>query len=229
MRRKTWALAGAIVLVAAAVIGGVVAASGGGHAPEAAQAALVNTATVDRGNLADMVSQYGILTYQAQSDGSPYAVINRVGGTYTELPTAGDKVVCGGVLYRVNNRPVLLLCGSTPAYRSLSEGDQQAIPVDGGKSEAKQIKNAAQHQPARMQRPLPELRPAQVAHKLPPDRNQDGEGKQRLQQRPPLPQPCAHRLCIVLRPPLVRLPHALIRCTMAPRFRVTWTVGFLGR
>jgi hypothetical protein len=27
------------------------------------------------------------------------------------------------VLYRVNDKPVLLLCGSTPAYRSLSKGD----------------------------------------------------------------------------------------------------------
>jgi hypothetical protein len=117
-------VAAAVVLVAAAVIGGVVATSGGRQATPAARASAVNTATVDRGNLADMVSQYGILTYRAQSDGSPYAVINRAGGTYTELPTAGDKVVCGGVLYRVNNRPVLLLCGSTPAYRSLSEGDR---------------------------------------------------------------------------------------------------------
>ena len=70
-----------------------------------------------------MVSQYGILTYRARSDGSPYAVINRAGGTYTKLPAAGDKVDCGAVLYRVNNHPVLLLCGSTPAYRSLSAGD----------------------------------------------------------------------------------------------------------
>ena len=120
---RTWLVAAAVVLVAA-VIGGVVATSGGRRATPAARASAVNTATVDRGNLADMVSQYGILTYRAQSDGSPYAAINRAGGTYTELPTAGDKVVCGGVLYRVNNRPVLLLCGSTPAYRSLSEGDR---------------------------------------------------------------------------------------------------------
>jgi multidrug efflux pump subunit AcrA (membrane-fusion protein) len=69
-----------------------------------------------------MVSQYGILTYRARSDGSPYAVINRARGTYTKLSTAGDKVDCGDVLYRVNDKPVLLLCGSTPAYRSLSEG-----------------------------------------------------------------------------------------------------------
>jgi hypothetical protein len=122
--RKTWVVAAAVVLAAAAAIGGVVATSGGRQATEAAQAARVNTASVDRGDLSDMVSQYGILTYRAQPDGSPYAVINRDGGTYTELPAAGDKVGCGGVLYRVNNRPVLLLCGSTPAYRSLSEGDR---------------------------------------------------------------------------------------------------------
>jgi hypothetical protein len=121
--RKSWVVAAAVVLVAAAATGGVVATSGGGQATPAAQASAVNTATVDRGKLSDMVSQYGILTYRARSDGSPYAVINRAGGTYTKLPNAGDKVDCGGVLYRVNNHPVLLLCGSTPAYRSLSEGD----------------------------------------------------------------------------------------------------------
>ena len=71
-----------------------------------------------------MVSLYGVLTYRARSDGSPYAVINRASGTYTKLPDAGDKVACGEVLYRVNDKPVLLLCGSTPAYRSLSEGDR---------------------------------------------------------------------------------------------------------
>jgi hypothetical protein len=70
-----------------------------------------------------MVSQYGTLTYRARSDGSPYVVINGARGTYTKLPNGGDRVDCGDVLYRVNDRPVLLLCGSTPAYRSLSEGD----------------------------------------------------------------------------------------------------------
>jgi Putative peptidoglycan binding domain len=121
--RTTWAVATAVVLVSAAVIGSLVATSGGGQATPAAQASAVNTASVDRGNLSDMVSQYGILTYRARADGSPYAVVNRAGGTYTQLPNAGDTVDCGGVLYRVSNHPVLLLCGTTPAYRSLSEGD----------------------------------------------------------------------------------------------------------
>ncbi|HET8893572.1 MAG TPA: hypothetical protein VFM96_05705 [Gaiellaceae bacterium] len=125
MKRKRWVLAAAaVVLVAAVAIGVVVAKSGGGQTP--AKASAVNTATVDRGTLSDMVSQYGILSYRARSDGSPYAVINRAGGTYTELPTAGDKVACGAVIYRVNNHPVLLLCGPMPAYRSLSEGDSGA-------------------------------------------------------------------------------------------------------
>lgn len=83
----------------------------------------MKTARVEKGKLSAMVFQYGTLTYRARSDGSPYAVINRARGTYTELPNDGDRITCGDVLYRVNDNPVLLLCGSTPAYRSLSKGD----------------------------------------------------------------------------------------------------------
>jgi peptidoglycan hydrolase-like protein with peptidoglycan-binding domain len=71
-----------------------------------------------------MVSVYGTLTYRARSDGSPYAVFNQARGTYTELPNIGDVVGCGGVLYRVDDKPMLLLCGATPAYRSMSLGDR---------------------------------------------------------------------------------------------------------
>jgi hypothetical protein len=51
-------------------------------------------------------------------------VFNQARGTYTELPDAGHEVDCGEVLYRVDDKPVLLLCGRTPAYRSLAEGDR---------------------------------------------------------------------------------------------------------
>jgi hypothetical protein len=122
VKRKHRVLAGAAVLVAVTAIGGVVAMSGAEQASPAAQEPPANAATVERGRLSDMVSQYGILTYRARSDGSPYAVFNRARGTYTKLPNAGDEVGCGDVLYRVNDKPVLLLCGSTPAYRSLSDG-----------------------------------------------------------------------------------------------------------
>ena len=70
-----------------------------------------------------MVSQDGTLTYRARSDGSPYPVINQARGVYTSLPDSGDKVDCGGVLYRVDDKPVLLLCGTVPAYRALHVGD----------------------------------------------------------------------------------------------------------
>ncbi len=71
-----------------------------------------------------MVSGAGTLTYRARSDGSPYLVINRARGVYTELPDSGDEVRCGGVLYRVNDRPVVLLCGTVPAYRALHVGSK---------------------------------------------------------------------------------------------------------
>lgn len=106
-----------------AVIAGVVVLSGADRPPVEAQAAPANTARVERGKLAAVVSQSGTLTYRARPDGSPFSAINHARGTYTELPEVGDRVACGGVLYRVDEEPVLLLCGAVPAYRSLREGD----------------------------------------------------------------------------------------------------------
>ena len=114
-------LAAAGVVVVAAVIGGVVVLSGADHTTAAAQAAPANTAQVRQGKLSAVVSQAGTLTYRARPDGSPYAVINQARGVYTELPDTGDKVDCGGVLYRVDEQPVLLLCGTVPAYRALHD------------------------------------------------------------------------------------------------------------
>jgi len=121
--RKTWLLAGAAVLVAMTATGAVIAASSPRQATPAAQEPPASTAKVQRGRLSAMISMAGTLTYRARSDGSPYPVINRRSGIYTELPEDGDKVECGGVLYGVDGHPVLLLCGSTPAYRSLWGGD----------------------------------------------------------------------------------------------------------
>ena len=49
---------------------------------------------------------------------------NQGSGIYTKLPDAGDKVDCGDVFYRVDDDPVLLLCGTVPAYRDLDKGDK---------------------------------------------------------------------------------------------------------
>ncbi|MDX6565547.1 MAG: hypothetical protein QOE10_1209, partial [Gaiellales bacterium] len=120
MRRKTWALATAAVLAAVTVTGGVLVMSGAKQQALAAQQSPAHTAQVERRTLSAMVSQAGTLTYRARSDGSPYSVINQARGTYTKLPAAGQVIAHGHVLYRVNDRPVVLLHGSTPAYRTLS-------------------------------------------------------------------------------------------------------------
>jgi peptidoglycan hydrolase-like protein with peptidoglycan-binding domain len=118
--RKSWALAAAPVLVAATC--GVVVMLGAGHPTAAARALAADTVKVEKGELSAMVSGGGTLTYRARSDGSPYLVINRARGVYTSLPDSGDEVGCGGVLYRVDDRPVVLLCGTVPAYRALHVG-----------------------------------------------------------------------------------------------------------
>ena len=115
-------LAAAAVLAGVTATGGVVVISGPKQQALAAQQSPVRTAQVERRTLSAMVSQAGTLTYRARSDGSPYSVINQARGTYTKLPAGGRVISQGHVLYRVDNGPVVLLHGSTPAYRTLSAG-----------------------------------------------------------------------------------------------------------
>ena len=124
MRRKTWALAAAVVLAAAAATGGVVVASSAEQATPTPQEPPANTVTVKKGELSAMVSLDGTLTYRARSDGSPYSAISQAHGIYTKLPEEGHKVDCGDVFYRVDDDPVLLLCGTVPAYRDFDIGDK---------------------------------------------------------------------------------------------------------
>src|SRR5262249_57433109 len=92
----------AALLVAGPATGGLVAMPGAKQETAAAQEPLANTATVQRGKLSATVFQYGTLTYRARSDGSPYSVINRARGTYTELPADGDRADCGDPFYRAD-------------------------------------------------------------------------------------------------------------------------------
>jgi hypothetical protein len=122
VRRKTLVLTAAAVLAAVVAAGGVAVTSGAKPASAAAQPAPAHTAQVERRTLSAMVSQAGTLTYRARSDGLLYSVINHARGTYTQLPAVGRVISQGHVLYRVNDSPVMLLHGSTPAYRTLSAG-----------------------------------------------------------------------------------------------------------
>jgi peptidoglycan hydrolase-like protein with peptidoglycan-binding domain len=115
-------LVGVAVLAVATATGGVAVMSSAKQATAATRQVAVGTAQVQRRTLSAMVSQAGTLTFRARSDGSPYSVINHDRGTYTRLPATGQVIAQGHVLYRVNDRPVVLLHGSTPAYRTLSAG-----------------------------------------------------------------------------------------------------------
>jgi multidrug efflux system membrane fusion protein len=50
------------------------------------------------------------------------ALAGRVPGVVTWVPQPGDRIGRGGVLYRVDNRPVVLMYGPVPAYRTLGPG-----------------------------------------------------------------------------------------------------------
>ena len=122
MKRSTWALGAAAVLAVIAAVGGVAVTSGAKPASAAAPPVPADTALVQKRTLSATVPQDGTLTYRARPDGSPYSVVNQARGTYTTLPTLGQVIHQGHVLYRVDQSPVVLLYGSTPAYRTLSAG-----------------------------------------------------------------------------------------------------------
>ena len=121
-RRRKKALAAAVVAVAVAGAGvGIGLARpfgrphpGGGVADNGAATSL---AAVTRQSLSSRTSVNGTLGYTGSD-----TVINQARGTYTWLPGAGRVVRQGQVLYRVDGKPVVLLYGQVPAYRSLAEG-----------------------------------------------------------------------------------------------------------
>ncbi|GLY78344.1 peptidoglycan-binding protein [Actinoallomurus iriomotensis] len=125
-RRRKWrGLLGGVVAVV--VVGGVLLAVTGLLGDDGKPATRAGDATslvaVREGPLSSQVSQSGTLSYSAGADGNPYSVVNRASGTYTWVPAAGAQVDCGETLYKVGEKPVILICGSTPAYRDLAEGD----------------------------------------------------------------------------------------------------------
>jgi peptidoglycan hydrolase-like protein with peptidoglycan-binding domain len=79
--------------------------------------AAASTATVARHTLAARTSLSGTLGYAGE-----YTVGGQGQGTLTWLPAVGQVIRQGGVLYRLDGQPVVLLYGSTPAYRRLAEG-----------------------------------------------------------------------------------------------------------
>jgi peptidoglycan hydrolase-like protein with peptidoglycan-binding domain len=74
-------------------------------------------ARVTRRSLASRTSVNGTLEYAGS-----YSVVNQASGTATWLPHVGQTIRRGGVLYRADGKPVMLLYGRIPAFRELKEG-----------------------------------------------------------------------------------------------------------
>jgi peptidoglycan hydrolase-like protein with peptidoglycan-binding domain len=74
-------------------------------------------ASVTRRSLASRINVDGALGYAGS-----YDVVNQATGTLSALPAVGDLIEPGDVLYRVDGSAVVLLEGSTPAYRVLVPG-----------------------------------------------------------------------------------------------------------
>jgi hypothetical protein len=119
-RSKTpWLIAVAVVLMGAGV--GVVLADpfpdGTSRSGAADKDDPTGLSTVARQNLSSQTQLPATLGYADN-----YSVVNQAQGTVTSLPAVGQVVSQGQVLYRVSGAPVVLLYGSTPAYRILSSG-----------------------------------------------------------------------------------------------------------
>ncbi|MEW9551336.1 peptidoglycan-binding protein [Nonomuraea sp. NPDC050783] len=75
------------------------------------------TTTVTRQTLNDTVDADGELGY-----GPVTGAVTRRAGTITWLPDSGRQITRGRSLYRVDDQPVTLMYGGTPAYRDLRPG-----------------------------------------------------------------------------------------------------------
>ncbi len=137
--RRRWIVAGIVVVVAAGV--GVALATGAVDGSRAASGAgassgySTGTATVTRQTLTSQtqvtatLGDGGSWNVTVPSGGSSAASSPASGsgsgggsGTLTWLPAAGQVIRQGHEIYAVSGSPVVLLYGSVPAYRDLSEG-----------------------------------------------------------------------------------------------------------
>src|ERR1700733_9467589 len=128
--RRRWIAGGVVVIVMVAAVVVVLAVTNPlrarGSAGSSAGLYHTQTYTVTRQSLTSQAQEDATL-----GDAGSYSVVDQAQGspagpgsaTLTSEPRIGAVVRQGQVLYAVSASPVILLYGSTPAYRDLSEGD----------------------------------------------------------------------------------------------------------
>jgi hypothetical protein len=124
--RRRWIAAAVLAAVAAAGIAAGITdtrtGGGTGSGGVSDNAYPTSTVTVTRQNLSSEIPVNATLGYAGS-----YNVVNQASGILTQLPQAGKVISEGQVLYEVSGRPVVVLYGSTPAYRSLSAGTNNGV------------------------------------------------------------------------------------------------------
>ncbi|GAA4586269.1 peptidoglycan-binding protein [Planotetraspora phitsanulokensis] len=116
-RGRAGAVAGTVVLAAGAATAAAVGFGGGGMDTPTAADLPPDTAQVTRQTMSDTDEVPGDLGYSAEA-----TLAGRIAGVVTKVPLAGDVVRRGRPIYRVDNRPVVLMYGAVAAYRTLAPG-----------------------------------------------------------------------------------------------------------
>jgi hypothetical protein len=117
--------AGVALLVAVGIVVYLVLSSGSPSSAASSGGSKASGATtVERRNLVETDTESGTLSYA-----SPQTVYNRLSGAITWLPSVGQVIKPGGTLYDVSGEPVVLMDGSTPAYRELDSSDSAGPDV----------------------------------------------------------------------------------------------------
>ncbi|MEV6925842.1 peptidoglycan-binding protein [Dactylosporangium sp. NPDC051485] len=108
-----------LVAVAASGVAVLVAAGAVAYAwpsgPAAGPGPEAETTTITRTTLVDVAVVNGKLGYGPEQE-----LISRLTGTVTALPEVGTTIERGAGTVRINDRPVVLLYGTLPAYRDLT-------------------------------------------------------------------------------------------------------------
>ncbi|QFU93216.1 HlyD family efflux transporter periplasmic adaptor subunit [Amycolatopsis sp. YIM 10] len=116
MKKRTIAFI-AVPVVVAGGLTAVLLTTGRPAPPADAGQPAVNTASVSVRDLSRTETMNGVIAYRDERD-----LTSSKGGIVTMLPGVGDTVKSGGVLMRVDERPVVLFNGTIPAYRDLGPG-----------------------------------------------------------------------------------------------------------
>jgi hypothetical protein len=113
-------LAAAVALLLAIAIVVVLVLGTGSSSPKAAANSDTSASdtTVQRRDLVETDTESGTLSYAGSR-----TVYDRLSGTITWLPRAGQVIKPGGTLFKVNGQRVTLMNGTTPAYRELKSSD----------------------------------------------------------------------------------------------------------